>query len=208
MITMQLRPRGITDQAVLDAMSSLPRERFIPPRWQHLAYDDNPVPIGGGQTISQPYIVAYMTQALELASGDRVLEIGCGSGYQTAVLASMGMDVYAVEIVKGLVEIATQSLFDLEFSNTHIFNADGSNGLIEYAPYQGIVVTCASQQVPPALLEQLADGGRLIIPLDTGYPQTLTLFTRIGKTIQQKDLMGVIFVPMTGSSSGLPIPEL
>ena len=190
-----IRSRGITTPLVLDAMARVPRERFVPEAQRISAYGDHALPIGCQQTISQPYIVALMTDALDLRPGDRVLEIGTGSGYQTAILAEMGMDVYTIERIPELYEQAQVCLEALGYA-AHCLLGDGYYGWPEFAPYNGIITTAAPDEIPPALLEQLADGGRLIIPVGPrhGY-QTLWKIIRHGDDIQKLDLGGVAFVP-------------
>ncbi len=207
MVERQLATRGITDAAVLDAMCHLPRERFLPARLAPYAYDDSPQPIGSGQTISQPYIVALMTQALAIKPGDRVLEIGAGSGYQAAILAQMGAEVHSIEIVCQLAEQARSVLAELGYTNAHVQCGDGYNGDAEHAPYQGIIVTCSPDHVPPPLVEQLAEGGRMVIPLETGYPQVLVLLRKVNGEMLRQDITGVLFVPMTGEKTGVPTPD-
>jgi len=207
MVERQLAARGITDAAVLDAMRQIPREHFLSTRLAPYAYDDSPQPIGMGQTISQPYIVALMTQVLGIKPGDRVLEIGAGSGYQAAILAHMGAEVYTIEIIPQLAEHARKILEELGYSKTHVQVGDGYGGLPEHAPYQGIIVTCSPDHVPPPLVEQLAEGGRMVIPLEVGYPQVLVLLRKVKGEMQRTDITGVLFVPMTGEKTGVPIPE-
>jgi protein-L-isoaspartate(D-aspartate) O-methyltransferase len=207
MVERQLAARGITDAAVLDAMRQLPRERFLPPRLAPYAYDDSPQPIGMGQTISQPYIVALMTQTLGIKSGDRVLEIGAGSGYQAAILAHMGAEVHSIEIIPELAKHARKVLEELGYSKAHVQVGDGYNGDPAYAPYQGIIVTCSPDHVPPPLVEQLAEGGRMVIPLEQGYPQVLLLLRKVRGEMLRQDITGVLFVPMTGEKTGVPTPQ-
>jgi protein-L-isoaspartate(D-aspartate) O-methyltransferase len=207
MVERQLAGRGITGAAVLDAMRHIPRERFLPARLASYAYYDSPQPIGAGQTISQPYIVALMTQILEIKPGDRVLEIGAGSGYQAAILAHMGAEVYTVEIIPQLAKHAANILEELGYADAHVLPGDGYNGLPEHAPYQGIIVTCSPDHVPPPLWEQLAEGGRMVIPLETGYPQVLVLLRKVRGEMLRREITGVMFVPMTGEKTGVPTPE-
>ncbi len=195
-----IRQRGVSNPAVLDAMLRVPRQRFTPPALHDRAYDDCPLPIGYGQTISQPYIVALMSEALELEPGDKVLEIGTGSGYQAAILAEMGLEVYSVEIVPALYTAARATFAALNYANIHTRLGDGGTGWPEHAPYQGIIVTAAPRQTPAALITQLADGGRLVIPVGPpgGY-QTLWQITRHGEELCEVDLGGVAFVPFVGN---------
>lgn len=199
MVEEQLRGRGIRDSRVLDAMSKVPRHVFVSQeRWTD-AYSDHPVPIGEQQTTSQPYIIAAMLQAAEIAPRDRVLEIGAGSGYQTALLAELSSQVFAVERHPNLVENARCVLERLGYKNASLFAADGSVGLPEHAPYDVIIVAAAAPRVPPALLEQLATGGRLILPVGDSQSQVLQLARKIeGGAITLCLLEGCRFVPLIG----------
>lgn len=190
-----IRSRGIVAPPVLDALACVPRHRFVHEPQRAYAYDDHAMAIGCQQTISQPYIVALMTEALDLQPGDRVLEVGTGSGYQTAILAEMGMDVYTIERIPELYEEAKTCLDELGYA-AHCRLGDGYAGWPEFAPYDGIIVTAAPEETPPALLEQLADGGRLVIPTGPrhGY-QTLWKIVKHGDAIRKIDLGGVAFVP-------------
>lgn len=190
-----IRSRGVRDSLVLEAMGRVPRHRFVPDAQRAYAYDDHALSIGCQQTISQPYIVALMTEALDLQVGDRVLELGTGSGYQTAILAEMGMDVYTIERIPDLYATAKACLDELGYA-IHARLGDGCHGWLEFAPYDGIIVTAAPEEIPPALLEQLADSGRLVVPIGPrhGY-QTLWKVVRHGDNIQKIDLGGVAFVP-------------
>jgi protein-L-isoaspartate(D-aspartate) O-methyltransferase len=190
-----IRSRGITNPLVLDAFARVPRAAFVPEAQRDAAYGDHALSIGCQQTISQPYIVALMTDALDVQPGDRVLEVGAGSGYQAAILAAMGIDVYTVERIPELGEQAQTTLTALGY-NVHYRLGDGYEGWAEFAPYDGIIVTAAPAEVPPPLLEQLADGGRLVIPVGPphGY-QTLWKIIRRGDDLQKFDLGGVAFVP-------------
>lgn len=200
MVDNQLRSRNITDEAVLAVMGKVPRHRFMPNLLEQ-AYEDHPVPIGYAQTISQPYIVALMTQSLEPVFTDRVLEIGTGSGYQAAVLAELVDEVYTIEIIKALADRAEKTLTSLGYSNVEVKNADGYFGWEENAPFDVIIVTAAANHVPPQLINQLKDGGKLIIPLasSAGF-QTLTLITKKGSELEAVFITGVRFVPMTGEA--------
>lgn len=202
MVKDNIESKGINDPAVLDAMRNVPRDAFVPSEYLTQAYDDHPLPIGYGQTISQPYIVALMTQALQVHTGNRVLEIGTGSGYQAAILAQMGVDVYSVEIIPKLAERSMKVLSELGYSNIHILNADGYFGWQEYAPYDAILVTCAPDHLPQPLLGQLKEeGGRLVIPIGpVGDVQTLWLFEKNGKDLKTTNLGAVVFVPLNRSS--------
>ena len=197
-----IRSRGITTPLVLDALARVPRHHFVPDVQRVAAYGDHALSIGCQQTISQPYIVALMTDALDLQPGDRVLEVGTGSGYQAAILAEMGMDVYTIERIPELYEQAKDSLESLGYE-VHCRLDDGYHGWPEFAPYNGIIATAAPDEIPPALLEQLADGGRLVIPVGPrhGY-QTLWKIIRRGDEIQKIDLGGVAFVPFVTPVDG------
>ena len=199
MVEQQLLPRGITDPRVIGAMGRVPRERFVPLERQRFAYDDRPLPIGYRQTISQPYIVAYMTEALRLQPGARVLEIGTGSGYQAAVLAELAARVYSIEIVPALAERARETLTALGYANVEVRLGDGYAGWPEEAPFDAIIVTAAPDHVPEPLVEQLASGGRMIIPVGQDR-QSLTLITRTGDEVTRERMLGVLFVPMTGEA--------
>jgi protein-L-isoaspartate(D-aspartate) O-methyltransferase len=199
MVEHQLISRGISDTRVIQAMGKIPRHLFVDPSMRDRAYEDHPLPIGEGQTISQPYVVAWMTDALDLASTDRVLEIGTGSGYQAAVLAEIVSEVYTIEIREGLSERASKLLDALGYRNVETKYADGYFGWEEYAPFDAIIITASANHIPPPLLKQLKDGGRLIIPLgSTLYYQTLTMVTKKGDDMTIKQMGGVAFVPMTG----------
>lgn len=198
MVDEQIARRGIRDQRVLAAMRKIERHRFVSEAQRSGAYEDHPLPVGEGQTISQPYIVALMTEALALQGDERVLEVGTGSGYQTAILAELVTEVYSVEILPRLAEQARATLEDLGYRNVHIRLGDGSEGWAEHAPYQGILVTAAPPQVPPALLEQLAEGGRLVIPVGV-QSQELELHTRRPEGFRVERLAAVRFVPLVGS---------
>ena len=198
MVTEQIRERGISDPAVLAAMAKVPRHRFVLEDYLDSAYADHPLPIGRGQTISQPYIVALMTQHLALRPDSKVLEIGTGSGYQAAVLAEITGQVYTVEIIEPLGQQAAATLEELGY-NIHCKIDDGYYGWEEYAPYDAIIVTCAPDHVPQPLNRQLKDGGRMIIPVGPpGFYQTLWLIERKGEIFQSTNLEGVRFVPMLG----------
>lgn len=199
MVERQIVARGITDEAVLAAMREVPRHQFVPESQRHAAYDDCPLPIGEGQTISQPYIVALMTQALNLAPGEKVLEIGTGSGYQAAVLAEIVDEVYTIEILEDLGRRARETLRRLGYSQVEVKIGDGYLGWEEHAPYDAIIVTCAPEHIPQPLVDQLAEGGRMVIPVGPqGYTQTLTLVEKKGGQVHQKEIIPVLFVPMTG----------
>lgn len=199
MVDEQIEARGVSDPAVLNAMRATPRHEFVLDRYLDQAYDDHPLPIDYGQTISQPYIVALMTEMLGVQAGDRVLEIGTGSGYQAAVLAEMDIEVYTVEIIPELAEQAQARLSTLGYSNVHTLNADGYFGWEEHAPYDAIIVTAAPDHLPQPLISQLVDGGRLVIPIGPiGAVQTLWIFERVGDEVEATNLGAVRFVPLTG----------
>lgn len=199
MVRAQIAARDVSDRTVLDAMLSVPRHEFVPEHLQRQAYDDRPLPIGHGQTISQPYIVAYMTQALALKPGDRVLEVGAGSGYQAAVLAEITPHVYAIEIIKALGDEAKARLERLGYKTVEVKIADGYYGWEEKGPFDAIIVTCAAGSIPPPLLKQLKPGGRMCIPVGPpGLSQDLILVTKDSEgRARTRSLMGVVFVPLT-----------
>jgi protein-L-isoaspartate(D-aspartate) O-methyltransferase len=201
MVEAQIARRGIRDPAVLAAMRKVPREQFVAADRAHRAYEDTPLPIGEGQTISQPYIVAAMTEALRLRAGDRVLEIGTGSGYAAAVLALIAAEVYTIERLQGLADSARRRLAELGFANVHVRHGDGSLGWPEHAPYDGIVVTAGGPDVPRSLLRQLAVGGRLVMPVgSTTRSQRLLRVVRTGEgTYDREALEDVAFVPLIGA---------
>jgi protein-L-isoaspartate(D-aspartate) O-methyltransferase len=199
MVLSQIRSRGISDNKVLKAMSEVPRHSFVPKELASRAYRDHPLPIGEGQTISQPYIVALMTESLELKGSERVLEIGTGSGYQAAILANVTKDVYTIEIKEKLYTKANQILDTLGFTNIKTRHSDGYFGWPEAAPFDCIMITAAIDHIPPPLLKQLKDGGRLILPLGNPFSyQNLSLVTKHGEDFTVKQITGVLFVPMTG----------
>jgi len=199
MVKNQIAARGVTDKRVLKAMSSIPRERFVKPAMKNRAYEDNPLPIGEGQTISQPYVVALMTQALKLKPTDKVLEIGTGSGYQAAVLAEIVGKVYTIEIRENLANTSRKLLKDLGYKNVEVKYDDGYFGWEEHAPFDAIIITASANHIPAPLIKQLKEGGRLIIPLgSTLFTQTLTLATKRQGKLDAEMMGGVRFVPMTG----------
>jgi protein-L-isoaspartate(D-aspartate) O-methyltransferase len=201
MVEFQLVGRGIRDPAVLAAMRTVPRERFVDDALAHRAYEDGPLPIGEGQTISQPYIVAVMTEALRLHAGDRVLEIGTGSGYAAAVLAVIAAEVYTIERIEGLATLSRRRLRELGYANVHVRHGDGSLGWPEHAPYHAIVVTAGGPDVPPSLQRQLAVGGRLVMPVGpTSRSQQLVRVVRTDQeTYEREALEDVCFVPLIGA---------
>ena len=201
MVRSTIESRGVNDSRVLEAMRSVPRHEFVPRDKKRLAYSDQPLPIGYGQTISQPYIVAYMTEVLNLDPGEKVLEIGTGSGYQAAVLAEITDEVYTIEIIDELAESARERLTRLGYDTVRVKNADGYYGWEEHAPFAAVIVTAAAGHVPPPLIKQLAPGGRIVIPIGGVYQvQQLTLLEKseVGKLSSQQ-LMSVRFVPFTGA---------
>lgn len=201
MVENQLKSRGISDLSVLDVMGKMPRHLFVDPSLQERAYVDSPLPIAEGQTISQPYVVALMTESLKLEGSERVLEIGTGSGYQAAVLAEICEEVYTIEIREGLAKSAEERLESLGYDNVQVKWADGYFGWEEYAPFDAIIITCAVNHVPPYLLQQLKEGGRLILPLgSTAYYQTLTLIEKSGEELTVTHITSVVFVPMIGEA--------
>lgn len=196
MVQDQLLGRNIVDARVLRAMQSVPRHLFVPPPLRDLAYRDTPLPIGHEQTISQPYMVALMSQLLAVQAGERVLEIGTGSGYQAAVLAEMDVQVFSIEIVPELGRLAKEALQPLGFKQIQLKIGDGYKGWAEYAPFDGIIVTCAPTGVPQPLKEQLAEGGRMVIPVGNKHFQQLFLLTKRKGVIRQERIVDVRFVPM------------
>jgi protein-L-isoaspartate(D-aspartate) O-methyltransferase len=200
MVQKQLMPRGIHDPRVLAAMGKVPREDFVPPNLRRESYEDEPLPIGYGQTISQPYIVALMTEQLRPQPTDRVLEIGTGSGYQAAVLAELVAEVYTIEIVEPLAKNAEATLQRLGYKNVQVKVGDGYKGWLEHAPFDAIIVTCAPDHVPQPLVDQLKDGGRMIIPVGGRLAQELYLLEKRNGAIRQAAVLQVRFVPMTGQS--------
>jgi len=199
MVMEQLIPRNISDRKVLEAFRKVPRHEFVPEELRQSAYNDYPLPIGDNQTISQPYMVALMTECLKLKGKERVLEIGTGSGYQAAILASIDTEVYSVERFKDLADKASKILNSLGYKNIHINVGDGTLGWSEFAPYDGIVVTAGAPSIPESLVKQLKDGGRLVIPVDRGgFGQTLTLVEKIGRATRTSDICACTFVPLVG----------
>ena len=204
MVETQIRSRGVGDPAVLEAMAKVPRHIFVPEELAPFAYADEPLPIGRGQTISQPYIVAYMTEALRLKRSDKVLEVGTGSGYQTAVLAEVAGSVWTIELVGDLSLRAQETLCTLGYPNIHYRVGDGSRGWPEEGPFDAILVTAAAAEIPDALEDELAPGGRMIIPVGVEN-QILVLITRRGSKLGRKDLLGVRFVPLIQPGTRGPI---
>ena len=198
MVSEQIERRGIRDPYVLAAMRSVPRHLFVPPDQRHWAYSDGALRIDMGQTISQPYIVALMTELMQLQGGENVLEVGTGSGYQAAVLAKIARQVYSIERHPSLAESARQMLASLEIENVEIHNGDGTLGLPDLAPFQAIMVTAAAPKAPKSLLDQLDEGGRLVIPVGGKYSQSLQVWQRKGAKFTQKAVTAVAFVPLLG----------
>jgi protein-L-isoaspartate(D-aspartate) O-methyltransferase len=199
MVSYQIEARGVTNKDVLMAMRKVPRQEFVLESYIKMAYADSALPINYGQTISQPYIVALMTELLNVKAGDRVLEIGTGSGYQAAVLAEIGVEVYSIEIIPQLAQEAANRLQSLGYSQINLLNEDGYFGWDEYAPFDAIIVTAAPDHLPNPLISQLKEGGRLVIPIGPiGAVQTLWLFQKIGGEIQAENKGSVTFVPLTG----------
>jgi protein-L-isoaspartate(D-aspartate) O-methyltransferase len=197
MVERQIRARGIKNQAVLEAMLKVPRHRFVTAEYVTSAYEDYPLPIGKGQTISQPYIVAYMTEAAEISGNEKVLEIGTGSGYQAAILGELAKEVYTIEIIPELAERARRTLGELGYQNVRVKTGNGYEGWAEYAPYDGIVVTAAPDEVPKALIDQLAMNGKMVIPVGAG-DQEMMIITKTADGVIEKRTIPVRFVPMTG----------
>ena len=198
MVEEQLIPRGIKDQRVLDAFYKVERHKFVPEISQSSAYADHPLPIGDNQTISQPYIVALMTECLQLAGEEKVLEVGAGSGYQAAILAELAGEVYSIERFGTLASKAEDLLASLKLTNVHIKVGDGTLGWPEGAPFERIIITAASPMVPQPLLEQLKDGGKLLLPLGETYSQVLTLIEKKKDKFEYTDICPCVFVPLVG----------
>ena len=196
MVEQQLKPRGIKNERVLAAMAKVPREEFIPVDARGDAYEDGALPIGYNQTISQPYIVAFMTEQLRPTPSDRILEIGSGSGYQAAILAEIVEDVYTIDIVEPLAETAEATLQRLGYKNVHVKAGDGYKGWAEEAPFDGVIVTCAPEKVPQPLVDQLKDGGRMVIPVGERFAQQLYLLEKKNGQLKESVTLPVRFVPM------------
>lgn len=199
MIEKQIRARGIKNKAVLKAMSKVPRHLFVDPSFADLAYQDHPLPLAHNQTISQPYIVAYMTEAAEISPKDKVLEIGTGSGYQAAVLGELAKVVYTIEIIPQLAESARKTLSQLGYRNVHVKTGNGYEGWAEYAPYNKIIVTAAPQDIPEALVQQLAINGKMVIPVGS-LEQEMMVIIKTPNGLRKEKTIPVRFVPMTGHS--------
>ena len=198
MVDTQLRLRGITDERVLAAFAKVPRHHFVPADFRAEAYADHPLPIGGGQTISQPFIVALMLQALRLQGHERVLEIGSGSGYQTALLAELALEVFSIERLPELLRDVRERLRALGTANVHLTAGNGSLGWPEHAPYEGILVSASAPEVPEPLVAMLAEGGRLVLPIGPQEGQMLVEITKRGGRLLQRELAGCVFVPLIG----------
>ena len=196
MVQQQLKARDIKDDRVLAAMAKVPREEFVPPDSRGASYTDGPLPIGYGQTISQPYIVAFMTEQLQLKPNDRVLEVGTGSGYQTAILAELGTRVYTIEIVEPLAKSAEATLRRLGYKDVHVKAGDGYKGWPEAAPFDAVIVTCAPDHVPQPLTDELKEGGRMIIPVGDRFAQQLYLLEKKNGRLRESAVLPVRFVPM------------
>jgi protein-L-isoaspartate(D-aspartate) O-methyltransferase len=197
MIEHQIRGRGIRNEKVLRAMMQIPREKYVPENYKKYSYSDNPIPIGYGQTISQPYIVAYMTSILNPDKNQKILEIGTGSGYQAAILSLLYKEVYSVEIIKALGEKAKKIFKEQDLNNITVKIGDGYEGWKEYAPFDAIIVTCAPENVPQPLVDQLAEGGKMVIPVGGTYNQVLYLLEKRDNKIRTTATLSVSFVPMS-----------
>jgi protein-L-isoaspartate(D-aspartate) O-methyltransferase len=197
MVENQIKSRGVSDPEVLKAMRKVERHRFVPEKMQRYAYEDYPLPIGAEQTISQPYIVALMTELLKLDSTDRVLEIGTGSGYQAAVLGELAGEVYTIEILDELAENAARLLKELGYDNVTVKSGDGYIGWEEHAPFDAVIVTCAPPKIPKPLMEQLAEGGRMVVPVGEFYQELILVENKDG-LLSKTSVIPVRFVPMTG----------
>jgi protein-L-isoaspartate(D-aspartate) O-methyltransferase len=197
MVETQIKARGVKDPRVLSALLKVERHRFVPEEYLHSAYSDQPLPIGEGQTISQPYIVGLMTELLELKGEEKVLEIGTGSGYQAAILAELAKEVYSIEIIETLASMAKNKLLELGYQNIKVKAGDGYLGWPEASPFDAIIITCAPDHIPKPLIEQLKEGGRMVVPVGT-YAQELKKIVKQSGKIVTTDVIPVVFVPMTG----------
>jgi len=198
MVENQLKSRGIKDKRLLEVIGKIPRHLFVPDNIKEYAYDDSALPIGEGQTISQPYMVAIMTELLELKGTEKVLEVGTGSGYQAAILSSLCKKVISVERIKPLADKADKLLAELGHSNVEVVVGDGTEGYEPESPYDGIIVTAACPVVPEPLLKQLKNGGRLVLPVGERYSQTLTIVRKKGEKVETEQSIGCVFVPLIG----------
>lgn len=203
MVSEQLVPRGINDARVIEAMRKVPRHQFVPPEQIPYAYEDRPLPIGARQTISQPYIVAYMTQALDVGPSDRVLEVGTGSGYQAAILGEIVREVFSIEIVPELAREAETTLARLGYDNVNVRQGDGYRGWPSEAPFDAIIVTAAPRSIPRPLIDQLAMNGRMVVPVGDWY-QEIVILTKTSEGILEQRTIPVRFVPMTGEATRDP----
>lgn len=203
MVQLQLAARGISDQRVLEAMRKVPRHLFVPEDLQDIAYGDHPLSIGEGQTISQPYMVALMTQLLELKETDRVLEVGTGSGYQAAILAELAYQVFTIERIPSLSQKAERLLCDLGYDNIFFKVGNGTLGWKEFAPYNKIIVTAGAPGVPESLVDQLGDKGRMVIPIGDTFTQILTAVDKVNGHIRKSEICGCVFVPLIGEEGWL-----
>jgi protein-L-isoaspartate(D-aspartate) O-methyltransferase len=197
MVETQIKARGVKDPRVLSALFKVERHRFVPEEYLNSAYADQPLPIGEGQTISQPYIVALMTELLELKGDEKVLEIGTGSGYQAAILAELAKEVYTIEIIESLASMTKNRLSQLGYQNVKVKAGDGYLGWPEVGPFDGIIITCAPDHIPKPLIEQLKEGGRMVVPVGA-YSQELKKIVKRSGKIVTTDVIPVVFVPMTG----------
>jgi len=199
MVAEQIEARKVKDRRVLEAMEKVPRHEFVPEKYRPFAYEDSPLPIGEGQTISQPYIVALMTECLNLEGDEKVLEVGTGSGYQAAILSELAGKVYTIEILEPLAKRAEELLKNLGYGNVKVKYGDGYLGWEEYAPFDGIIVTCAPDHIPQPLIDQLAEGGRMVIPVgEVHFTQVLKLIEKREGKLSVWNVIPVRFVPMTG----------
>ncbi len=205
MVQNEVAGRGIRDTRVVEAMREVPRHLFVPANQRKYAYQDAALPLGHGQTITSPFVVAYMTEKLEPQPSDRVLEIGTGSGYQASVLSRLVSEVYSIEIVEPLGRRAARTISELGYDNVHTRIGDGYQGWPEHAPFDKIIVTCSPEKVPPALVSQLKEGGRLVVPLGGRFQQTLFLFRKVDGQLQKEKLEATFFVPMTGQAEALRV---
>lgn len=198
MITEQLIPRGISDPRVLNAFKKVDRHRFVQSRFQDAAYADHPLPVGEGQTISQPYMVALMTELLSLKGHEKVLEIGTGSGYQAAILAELAKEVYSIERFKPLADKAEETLETLGYKNIRIKTGDGTLGWEEYSPFDRIIVTAGAPHIPTSLISQLNEDGKMVLPVGGSFSQVLTLVEKKSGEITTQEICGCVFVPLVG----------
>lgn len=198
MVEEQLIPRGISDPKVLSVFRRVPRHRFVPEEYIESSYDDHPLPIGNGQTISQPYMVALMTEQLALKGGEKILEIGAGSGYQAAILSEIAKEVYTVERIEPLAKKCDTILKELGYKNIKVIAGDGTLGYKEASPYDGIIVTCGAPGIPDSYIEQLKLNGRMVIPIGSQFSQVLNVIIKKEKDVEVKEVCGCVFVPLIG----------